>query len=731
MKRLKHTLFTGPNLHSTRALVRLDVDGEGSAPLSKEELATRLHHIWPEERSWPVLADCLTRLAEDEGCLHWAQAIGFIGVFGQLMAPDPGLLYWHRHLDEDAEGNETDKFAIFIEARLPLTGEASAKFALEVTHSLFQQTALEEGENLRLQLRRYLALMARRRRGKEYNNITRLLVNTALARGVPVSQYFSDSSTAVMGHGCRRRRMKECFGDSTSVIANSIARDKAFTAHLLSNIGVPVPKQRQVRSRAELDKAIEDIGFPLVIKGRTGSKGDSVTANIRSREEVHAAVKKVRDAGQEVLVERHIDGEDYRLTVIDGKLVAAARRVPAHVIGDGKQSIADLIAEENERRTNWDSPYVSWIQLLVLDDDMHAVLARQNLTPESVPPEGERIALRTAGNFSLGGLSEDVTDELHPTVVAAMERAARTLGLDMAGVDLLSPDITKPIDTVRCAVNEVNNFPSPRAHYITRTPPRDVAGAVIDYLFPAEHRGRIPFVALLSQQTAAIAALLRQVFDTTGLTAGSASRDGLYLGQEKFCDARDLGPRDTATILQDPAVEAAILEIWPPQLVRQGLAWDACDTVVIDGKPLNDERDNRRLEDLLASLARKALVLNASSTGCRELARRLRKHATQISIIWVAADGEVADREAWISQGDLVVAWQSDTRCASVRTGQASAASDESASFDLSATSAQGIAPEASLFAIGAALSLEIEPAIIQTARQQSVPNGQALRQAG
>ncbi len=301
----------------------------------------------------------------------------------------------------------------------------------------------------------------------------------------------------------------------------------------------------------------------------------------------------------------------------------------------------------------------------------------------------------------------------------------------MAGVDFLSPDISKPIDTVRCAVNEVNNYPSPRAHYITPTPPRDVGGAVIDYLFPAEHRGRIPIVALLGQQASDIARLLRLTFGAAGLAAGSATRGGLYLGQERFCDARDLGPRDTATILQDPAVETAILEIWPSQLIKQGLAWDACDTVVIDGMPLQDAEESKRFADLLACLARRALVLNAGSMSCRKLAERQRKEEREIGIVWVAADGEVEDRGAWLSQGETVVAWQSDTGCATVQGGQAKGAADESTSFDLAATTAQDVTPKVGLFAIAAALSLGIDPAIIQTALAGSGPNGQALRQAG
>ncbi len=355
MKRLDTTLFIGPNLHSLRPLVRLEVDGEGAAPLSPDELGTRLQHIWPKPHPWPAMAECLTEFADRESSLHWAQAIGLVANFGQGMAPDSDLMYWHQSRGAESEQGETEKAVIYIEAKLPLAGQSSALFGLEVAQSLFSKTVPEEGERLEVELQRSFSRLVRRRQKKEYNNITQLLVDSALARGVPVSQYFLDSPIAVMGQGCHRQRMMECFGDSTSVIANSIARDKSFTADLLMNVGVPVPLQRRVRTRAELRQAVKEIGFPLVIKGRTGSKGDSVTTNIRSNDQIEAAIEKVRDIGQEVLVERHIEGEDFRLTIIDGKLVAAARRVPAHVIGDGKQSIAELIDEENLRRANLDS----------------------------------------------------------------------------------------------------------------------------------------------------------------------------------------------------------------------------------------------------------------------------------------------------------------------------------------------------------------------------------------
>ncbi len=691
MRRHSLSLFIGPNLHSRRPLVRLEMDAAGTKPLTPSELTARLEQTWPKGERWAEMADLLTDLAEAKGELDGMAAIGLLAHFTQGMVLNPDLKYWHE------SASESGRTLLFVEAEWPRPARLSALFACEAARLLFDAEQPEDAETTRAELARLWRRFARERQGREFNNITTLLTDCARKRGVPVSPYFPDNPMAVLGQGHRRRRMVECFGDSTSLIANLIARDKTFTAGLLASVGVPVPKQRQVLSQDDLDRAIEDIGFPLVIKGRTGSKGDSVTANIRSPEEIPAAVEKAKQAGQEILVENHVAGEDFRLTVIDGKLIAAARRVPAHVIGDGQQSIAELIAAENARRATWDSPYAAWVQRLVLDEDMRGMLARQGLTPESTPEAGQRIALRTAGNFSLGGTAEDVTDEVHPSVVEVMERAARCLGLDMAGVDLLSPDITADIRSVTCAVNEVNNFPSPRAHYITPTPPRDVAGAIIDHLFPAPQRGRIPMIALMSQDAPEIALRLRRLLAACGVTAGSATQDGLHLGEERLTTAKDLGAVDTAVILQDPAVEAAVLQVSPAQVRKEGLAWDACDIAVIDGRMEDDE-----IAGLVASLTGKALVLDAAAPALAQLARRY----PELRAIWVGQGEPLPDLE-----GDWLLFAPETSRASLHPQGHALS---QAIVFDLSLNDS---APSmASLLALAAALSLGMDPAALQSA---------------
>ncbi len=691
MKRHSLSVFIGPNLHSRRPLVRLEIAEEGTPPLRPTELSSRLERIWPKGERWAAMASLLTDLAEAEDELDGVAAIGLVAHFTQGMALNPDLKHWRE------PASEAGRTLVFVEAEWPRPARLSALFACEAMRLLFDAEQPEDAEQTRTELARLWRRFAKERQGREFNNITTLLTECARKRGVPVSPYFPDSPMAVLGQGCHRRRMVECFGDSTSLIANLIARDKTFTAGLLASVGVPVPKQHQVLSQADLDRAIEDIGFPLVIKGRTGSKGDSVTANIRSPEEIPPAVEKAKQAGQEILVENHVAGEDFRLTVIDGTLIAAARRVPAHVIGDGRQSVAELIAAENERRANWDSPYAAWVQRLVLDEDMQAMLARQGLTPESMPESGQRIALRAAGNFSLGGTAEDVTDQVHPSVVEVIERAARCLGLDMAGVDLLSPDITADIRSVACAVNEVNNFPSPRAHYITPTPPRDVAGAIIDHLFPAPQRGRIPLIALMSEAAPEIARNLRSLLAACGVAAGSATQDGLHLGDERLTAAKDLGARDTAVILQDPAVEAAVLQVEPTQARKEGLAWDTCDVAVIDSTMADDD-----VAGLVVSLTSTALVLDATAPARADIARR----HPELRVLWVGQGEPLAD-----VQGDWLF-YTPETPRAFLRP-QGHALS-QAVVFELS--SSDSTASMANLLALAAALSLGMEPAALQSA---------------
>ncbi len=425
---------------------------------------------------------------------------------------------------------------------------------------------------------------------------TAAIVRAARARNIPVRR-LNSASLVQLGQGTSGRRICTAETDRTSAIAEAIAQDKQLTRSLLQAVGVPVPEGRPVASAEDAWAAAEELGPPVVVKPQYGNHGRGVATNLTTREQVLRAFEAAREEGDSIVVERFIPGVDYRVLVVGDRLVAAALREPAHVIGDGRSTIAELVARVNRdpRRSDGHATVLSFIKL---DAVSLAVLAEQGHAPESVPAAGEKVLIRRNANLSTGGTAADVTDQVHPDVAARMVDAARAVGLDIAGVDVVATDIGRPLDEQRGAVVEVNAGPGLRMHLEPSSgKPRPVGEAIVSMLFPEGQTGRIPVVAVTgvngkTTTTRLVAHLLRRPGEVVGMTC----TDGMYLDGRRV-DSRDCsGPRSARAILLNPRVGVAVLETARGGILREGLGFDLCDVAVVTNVGTGDHLSLRGVE---------------------------------------------------------------------------------------------------------------------------------------
>lgn len=430
---------------------------------------------------------------------------------------------------------------------------------------------------------------------------TRALVEAAKARGIPTRR-LNSGSLIQLGHGSKARRILTAETDRTSAIAESIAQDKDLTRKLLASIGVPVPEGRPVSSAEDAWEAAEDIGLPVVVKPQHGNQGRGVATNLKTKEQVVAAYHAAKQEGAEIIVEQFAPGSDYRLLVVGDKLVAAARREPAQVVGDGVHTVQQLVDVVNQdpRRSDGHSTVLSKIRI---NDIALAVLAEQGLTPDSIPAANQRVLIRRNANLSTGGTAEDVTDLVHPEMAARAVEAAKIIGLDIAGIDVVALDISKPLEAQRGVVVEVNAGPGLRMHLEpSKGQPRPVAEEIIKTMFPEGQNGRIPTVAVTGVNgKTTTTRLVAHIVGITGKKIGLTCTDGIYIHGRRI-DAGDCsGPQSARCVLMNPSVDAAVFETARGGILREGLGFDHCDVAIVTNIAEGDHlglSDINTLEDL-------------------------------------------------------------------------------------------------------------------------------------
>lgn len=408
------------------------------------------------------------------------------------------------------------------------------------------------------------------------------IVACATERGIPHLR-LNDGNLVQLGHGRRQHRIWTAETDRTSAIAEGIAGDKDLTKQLLAEVGVPVPEGRIVAGAAEAWAAAEDLGLPVVVKPADGNHGRGVALDLRSREEIEAAWAVADRHGSEVLVERCVPGLEHRLLVVAGEVVAAARGEMAWVVGDGRQSVRALIDSQiNTDPRRGDTEDHPLARLRVEDDEViRNDLARQGLDAGAVPAAGRRVLIQRNGNVAI-----DCTDDVHPDVARLVSLAVRTVGLDIAGVDLVCEDIGQPLAAQKGAIVEVNAGPGLLAHLKPAVGhPRAVGHAIVEHLFPKDADSpdaRIPIVGIAgSGETTGVARLTAWLLQLAGLGVGLACRDGLFLSGRRIDDADATDSAVAQRLLISREVDCAVFQNGAATILDQGLAYDRCRIGVV------------------------------------------------------------------------------------------------------------------------------------------------------
>ena len=449
---------------------------------------------------------------------------------------------------------------------------------------------------------------------------TSAIVSAAQERNIPTMRLNSDSLVQ-LGHGSRQRRISTAETDRTGAVAEAIASDKQLTRKMLKAVGVPVADGRVVTDAEDAWAAAEELGGPVVVKPLDGNHGRGVATNLTTREQVLAAFEAAITQGSAVVVEQYIPGDDYRMLVVGNQLVAAARREPAQVIGDGILTVAELVSEVNKDPLRSDG-HATVLSVIKIDTIARAVLAEQGFTPESVVPAGVKVLIRRNANLSTGGTATDVTDEVHPEIVRRTVDAVRMVGLDIAGVDVVAQDITRPLREQGGAVIEVNAGPGLRMHLRpSHGSARPVGRAIVDMMFPEMQTGRIPIVAVTGVNgKTTTTRLIAHIVGSTGKRVGMACTDGIYIAGERIDEDDCSGPQSARFVLMNPLVDAAVLETARGGILREGLGFDKCDIAVVTNI---GEGDHLGLCDIqtLENLARvkRSIVESLAPTGAAVL----------------------------------------------------------------------------------------------------------------
>jgi cyanophycin synthetase len=416
---------------------------------------------------------------------------------------------------------------------------------------------------------------------------TNAVVRAAVARGIPFRR-LTDGSIVQFGWGSRQRRIQAAETCLTSFVAESIAQDKELTKTLLDAAGIPIAAGRRVASAEDAWNATCEIGAPVVVKPLDGNQGRGVGVNLMSREQVEAAYAVAADISGNVLVERYIHGQDYRMLVVGNKLIAAARRNPPQITGDGVHSVGQLVEQINSDPRRGEG-HANALTKIHFDEIALAHLATQGLTADSIPAEGERVLLRNNANLSTGGTATDVTDDVHPELAARVEAAAEMIGLDICGVDIVCNDLSKPLEG-HGAVIEVNAAPGLRMHLQPSFGKgRAVGDAIIASIFKKGDEARIPVVAVTGTNgKTTTVRLIANILECQGMRVGMTSTDGVYIEGQRVDTGDCSGPKSAKKVLLHPDVDAAVFETARGGLLREGLGFDRCDVAVVTNIGMGD-----------------------------------------------------------------------------------------------------------------------------------------------
>ena len=619
MRILERSVFVGPSLYAHFPVIRLELD------LGELEQ-------WPTGKLGPAFVDglvaALPGLAE-HGC-SYREPGGFIRRMREGEGTWLGHVLEHMAIElqnvagEDVTFGKTrsaDKpgvYSVVYEYVQKEEGIAAGELALRLLSSLLPAELqvrgnVPEGWEWTTARDEFIRYAQRRALGPS----TASLVRAAEERDIPWLR-LNDQSLVQLGHGKYQQRIQATVTGRTPHIAVELASDKEETNKILASLGLPVPKQELVQSEEGALRAARRLGVPVVTKPFNGNHGRGISIHLMTDDEVIEGFKAAREHSRSVIVENFLSGDDHRLLVVNGELVAATRRTPGHVVGDGNSTIAQLVEMVNaDPRRGIGHEKV--LTRLVLDAQAEMMMERVSYTAESIPLEGETVFLRSTANLSTGGTATDVTDIIHPDNRDMAVRAIRAIGLDVGGVDFLSTNIAESYKSIGGGICEVNAAPGFRMHVSpSEGTPRDAAGPVIDMLFPPGSPARVPIAALTGTNgKTTTARMLAHITKMAGYTPGLTTTDGVYIDGQRTVEGDMTGPVSARMVLSDPQIDIAVLETARGGLLRAGMGV----TKVNVGAVLNVQSDHLGLKgiDTLEQLAEVKRIVIEVATDCAVL----------------------------------------------------------------------------------------------------------------
>jgi cyanophycin synthetase len=630
MRILDKAVYVGPSLYAHFPVIRLDVDlGEleswPSVKLGRrftDGLVAALPGLHEHTCSYGKPGGFIRRLTEDEGT--WmGHILEHVAIELQNVAGEPVTF------GKTRSHGGTGQYQVIYQYEQEDVGMEAGRLGLMLLHSLLPAELRPDGAvppdfDFAAERDEFIRYAQRRHLGPS----TMSLVRAAEERKIPWIR-INEQSLIQFGHGRYQQRIQATVTSRTSHIAVELASDKEETNRILGNLGLPVPRQRLVQGVEDAVEAAELIGYPVVVKPFNANHGRGITIHITTPEEVRAAFEVAREHSRSVIIESFITGEDHRMLVIDGRLVAVSKRVPGHVVGDGVHTIEQLMEEVNQDPRRGIG-HEKVLTRLTFDHQAETMLQRKGYTRESVPAPGERVFLRSTGNLSTGGTATDLTDLVHPDNVEMATRAVKAIGLDVGGVDFLSTDITESYKEVGGAICEINAAPGFRMHMApSEGRPRDVAGPVMDMLFPPGTPSRIPIAAVTGTNgKTTTARMLAHIHKLAGQHVGLTSTDGVYIDGQRTVAGDMTGPVATRMVLSDPSVDVAVLEVARGGLLRAGMGVRHCDV----GAVLNVKSDHlglrgigtldqlAQVKRIVVEVARGTAVLNADDPLCLKMA---------------------------------------------------------------------------------------------------------------
>jgi cyanophycin synthetase len=628
MKVLETHVYRGPNLYALWPVIRLRVDlGEleqfptGKLPGFSARLVELIPSLAEHGCSYGEDGGFILRMNEEEGT--WlGHVLEHVAIELQVLAGTPVTFGKTR-----SNGLPAGQYYVVYSYVEEAVGIAAGELALRTIRHLLPPER-EDYDPSPFDFRTEFENLVRLAHQRALGPSTAALVSAAEERDIPWIR-LNEGSLVQLGYGKYQKRIQATITSETRQIAVEIASDKRLTHQILEQLGLPVPRQSMVYDPEDAIQEAERLGYPVVVKPLDGQHGNAVAINLKNAEQVRTAFDKARELSSRVIVEACQAGHDYRILVVDGRVVAAARRVPGHVVGDGRNTIAQLIEIVNsDPRRGVGHEKV--LTRLVMDDQAQRLLSQAGLTLESVPEKGRMVYLRSTGNLSTGGTSIDVTDNLHYDNRMMAEKAVMAIGLDVGGVDFVCPDITRSYKEVGGAIVEINAAPGFRMHVApTEGKPRDVAGPVIDMLFPRGTRYRIPIAAITGTNgKTTVTRMVAHIMKLSGYKVGMSTTDGVYIDGVLTVRGDMTGPWSSQIVLRDPTIDAAVLETARGGIVRSGLGWRKCSV----GAVLNVASDHLGLggidtleelaaiKQIIAEVAQNYCVLNADDERVAKMA---------------------------------------------------------------------------------------------------------------